>query len=205
MGHIYGRVSTLNFTLGISWGRTVHVVPFHWPCLDTIATIDTVHMGGRENPRVCEERERERKRRGRRRRSRRRKKNERRKQVRRYPRKRRTVECVRVTKEEDKRGPEHGKEERKRAKPSREKSAPKTTSRAGFEPTRAVPNGFQVHRLNLSATVTSTLYMSQLTYLNPQLVRNAEIGTHSYSTTHSIWPSSRLAFTPDFLLIKTLV
>ena len=33
------------------------------------------------------------------------------------------------------------------------------TSRVGFEPTRAVPNGFQVHRLNLSANVTSiTIY-----------------------------------------------
>ena len=32
-------------------------------------------------------------------------------------------------------------------------------SRAGFEPTRAVPNGFQVHRLNLSANVTlNTIY-----------------------------------------------
>ena len=31
------------------------------------------------------------------------------------------------------------------------------TSRVGFEPTRAVPNGFQVHRLNLSANVTSII------------------------------------------------
>ena len=39
----YGPCENTQFTLlGISWGRTVHVVPFHWPYLDTIDTIDTI-------------------------------------------------------------------------------------------------------------------------------------------------------------------